>query len=608
MPTIREGIYELLRSVTITTKELGKVHIEPWLSQRIIIDSVCKGLSEGVHEFAILKCRQVAATTTCSIIELFWALTNPGTQAAIIADRSDNLERLRRIFADFVTSLPREWRGPEHAIIKNNRNGLEFANKSVIDLLAAGSNPDLGASRAISCGHFTECSLWRSLAGVESLRASLARENPNRLYFFESVANGFNWWYNYIQECKEDTRHKRFIFLGFWSQPMYSIPKSDPDFATYMPSKNGAYSLTDDEIKLSQYVAQHYNYRIKFEQIAWYRRESEFRPPEQMWRHYPWTEQQAFVASGHSFFPAQRMLDVTAGLEARPLYKGYRYKFDEEFLKSTIEQVSDPNDAELRIWEPPDDLGVYAIGVDPSGGGGGDANDHAIQVLRVYADRAIQVAEYQSNKPLTYQCAWVLCHLVGAYQNHQANLEISGIGAAVQVEVDHLRRMAEAGMLTSLPGEDPILEMIGTVRWYLYSRPDTLSGFGSVQNWKMNNDNKAQIFSELRDGMMLRQLEIRSVRLAQQMRAIVEDDGWIGAGEDTGEGDDLVIALVLAYHAYAQRQRNMLIAQDWTWARMHEKPPQDEDLGKQLSRISTQMTRAIWQRADERRAEARRGR
>ena len=106
MPTIREGIYSLLSAVEIDTKERGRAHVEPWPSQRMVIDAVCDGLAHGVHEFVILKCRQVAITTVCSVIELFWALANPGVQGAIIADRGDNLQRLRRIFASLLETLP----------------------------------------------------------------------------------------------------------------------------------------------------------------------------------------------------------------------------------------------------------------------------------------------------------------------------------------------------------------------------------------------------------------------------------------------------------------------------------------------------------------------
>ena len=106
MATVRQGIYDLLGSVEIDTKELGRARVDPWPSQRIVIDAIAKGLQEGVHEFCILKSRQMAITTVASVVELFWALANPGVQGAIIADRTDNLERLRRIFASLLETLP----------------------------------------------------------------------------------------------------------------------------------------------------------------------------------------------------------------------------------------------------------------------------------------------------------------------------------------------------------------------------------------------------------------------------------------------------------------------------------------------------------------------
>ena len=40
MPTLRQGIYDLLRSVEIDTKEQGRTHVEPWMSQKLVIDAV----------------------------------------------------------------------------------------------------------------------------------------------------------------------------------------------------------------------------------------------------------------------------------------------------------------------------------------------------------------------------------------------------------------------------------------------------------------------------------------------------------------------------------------------------------------------------------------
>jgi hypothetical protein len=578
MATVRQGIYDLLTSVEIDTKELGRARVDPWPSQRLVIDAVAKGLQEGVHEFVVLKCRQVAITTVCSVVELFWALANPGVQGAIIADRTDNLERLRRIFASLLETLPPEWRSPEHRLVQNNRTGMAFANRSVIDLLAAASNPDLGASRALNMMHATECAQWKSLAGVESLKASLARQNPSRLYVWESIANGFNWYYNFCQQAKQD-RHMKFIFIGFWANPTYAIPKSDPDFKIYWDGGK----LTEDEITRARYVKQQYNTIIKPEQVAWWRREAEFRHEEYMLRHYPWHERECFIASGSGFFPAQRTLEISEQLmPSGPPYKGYKYLFNEQFLESRIEPTIDRDEVMLKVWEPPEQGGIYVIGVDPSGGGGGDSDDHAIEVLRCYADRIVQVAEFRTNKPLTYQIAWVLAHLAGAYRDHTANLEVTGVGAAVLPEVRNLRMLAERGILQGAPGSENILDMIGAVRWFLYKRADTLGGAGNVIAWKANMDNKSQTYSELRDSLMLRRLEIRSPMLIAQMQAIVEDEGWIGAGPDTGENDDLVSALVLAHHAWVEWRRPMLVARNYTWDRVKgERPP--ANLGTMLS-------------------------
>ena len=58
---------------------------------------------------------------------------------------------------------------------------------------------------------------------------------------------------------------------------------------------------------------------------------------------------------------------------------------------------------------------------------------------------------------------------------------------------------------------------------------------------------------------------------------IVEDQGYIGAGPDTGEGDDLVSALVLAHWAWVEPMygfRTGLAARNMTWDSVKgERPP-----------------------------------
>jgi hypothetical protein len=170
-------------------------------------------------------------------------------------------------------------------------------------------------------------------------------------------------------------------------------------------------------------------------------------------------------------------------------------------------------------------------------------------------------------------------------------------------ETRNLRQLAERGIMQAEPGGDPILKMIGSVRWFLYKRADTYSGGGNVINWKTNPDNKLMIFSELRDSLMLRRLELRSIRCVQQMQAIVEDEGYLGAGPDTGESDDLMMALCLAHHAWVDTVRPGLVARNLTWERVHaENEPIDphKRLSFAISQAYSDKVRAMNQKAQKR--------
>jgi hypothetical protein len=98
---------------------------------------------------------------------------------------------------------------------------------------------------------------------------------------------------------------------------------------------------------------------------------------------------------------------------------------------------------------------------------------------------------------------------------------------------------------------------------------------------------------------MLRRIEFRSIRLVHELQAVVEDDGWIGAGPDTGENDDLVSATVLAHHTWIEWRRAGLIQQGETWDRVKgERPPQNA--GTVLNFAFTEHIRKINQKANRR--------
>ena len=111
------------------------------------------------------------------------------------------------------------------------------------------------------------------------------------------------------------------------------------------------------------------------------------------------------------------------------------------------------------------------------------------------------------------------------------------------------------------------------------------------------------VYSALRDSLMLRRIELRSIRLVQELQAVVEEDGgWIGAGPDTGENDDLVSATVLAHHTWREWRQAALIARSLTWDSVKgERPPANP--ATVLSFAFSEHIRKINQKAGQRKQE-----
>jgi hypothetical protein len=197
-----------------------------------------------------------------------------------------------------------------------------------------------------------------------------------------------------------------------------------------------------------------------------------------------------------------------------------------------------------------------------------DKDRHAIQVFRCYADRVVQVSEWATGVPETYQAAWVMAHLAGAYRNVIINLEVSGPGFAVMDELRHLRQLLDNKMLPGVSGNPAeITDIFSAVRWFLYHRPDSM-GSGYVYNWKTNQDNKLQIMNELRDTYAVNHLDLFSVPLLEEMERVVQSGVEIRA--EGRAHDDRVFAAALAIHAWITWVRSSMIASNQSYDRVSE--------------------------------------
>ena len=569
--------YDFLGELTVETKDFGKLRLADNLlgSQKIFIDDVCGGLDEGVHHFCVLKARQLGISTiSLALVDLFWPMVHDGMQGAIITDTEDNKNKFRIIIDQLIDGLPSSMKV---GIKTNNRSNLVFKNGSVIDYMVAGrkKNSGLGRSRALNMVHATECSSWGDPEGVSSLMSALSEKHEDRLNVFESTAMGFNLFWEMWKSAEGDPETQRTIFLGWWSKQSYSVKRGSRIWQKYWDGK-----YDDQEAEFIAKVKRLYGFDVKAEQVVWrrWKEQTQLTAENMMAQEFPWTAEQAFVATGKGFFNRRNITKSIQEAYNNPTneYAAYRYHLGDDFLATEIEDLQKSvdrgehvtmKDMDLKIWHPPIENGAYVIGVDPAYGRSDQKDRHCIEVWRCYADKLVQCAEYCTDNYESKHVAWVMAHLAGMYKNCMINLEVSGPGGIVMNELDHLRQLVTAGYLNKRASEAGIVDIFNYVRWYLYHRPDSM-GAGYVYNWKTNADNKYGIMNQFRDCYSTNYLTINSVDLLEEMQTIVQDGPSIEASGTNK--DDRVIASALAIEAWVKWIRPGMITNGKTYAIVSE--------------------------------------
>jgi hypothetical protein len=545
--------YNFCKQLKIETKEQGLRKMDHLLgTQTYVMDEIAKGLQDDVHFFVILKGRQLGITTISLALDLYWHFTHPGLQGTLTTDTEENRDMFRSTLAMYMDGLPKEYRIP---LLAHNRNQLSLKNRSRLFYQVAGlrAKGSLGRGKAITYLHGTETSSWGDEEGLASLLASLAETNPDRLYTFESTARGFNMFHDMYVTAKR-ARTQRAIFCGWWRNELYML---DPNSQTYKVYWDG--KLTGEEKEWVRDIKKLYNFEINSRQIAWWRWKllEGIKDESLMYQEFPPTEDYAFVMTGTSFFSNTRCTDAVKKIK-KTTCDYYRYSFgvnfqDTEVLKST-ERI-----ATLKVWEEPVDTAYYVIGADPAYGSSDWADRFCIQVFRVYADGLEQVASFATSELNTYQFAWIIAHLAGAYKNSTLNLEVNGPGQAVINELKNLRRQAAA--MGSAMGKD-LMDVYANMQNYIWRRNDTLGGMSNSIGWLTTAATKERMLTYMKDFFERGMMDIYDMDTIEEMKTMIREGGSIQASGRNK--DDRVIACALACAAFAEQIQPRLIAQKIT--------------------------------------------
>ena len=542
--------YNFCRHLKIESKEQGMITLGETLlgTQTYVIDEVAKGLQDNIHFFIVLKGRQLGITTISLAMDLYWHFLNPGMQGTLTTDTEENREQFRSTLQMYMDGLPKEYKIP---LMSHNRNQMVLKNRSRMFYQVAGtrSKGTLGRGKGITFLHGTETSSWGDEEGLASLLASLAETNPLRYYMFESTARGFNMFHDMWTTAKR-ARTQKAIFCGWWRNQLYSADPNSDIYKVYWDGK-----LSAEEKEWTREIKKVYNYEINSRQMAWWRWKLHegLKDEGLMYQEFPPTEDYAFVMTGSSFFSTSRCTDA---MKESKLIDANYYRFsmganfqDTELLKSSARLAT------MTIWEEPIDSAYYVIGADPAYGSSDWADRFCVQVYRCYADGLDQVAEFCSAELNTFQFAWVICYLAGAYKNSTLNLEVNGPGQAVLNEMRTLKREAVA-----MGGQEArnLYNVLGNMQHYLWRRNDSMGGMSSSIGWVTTHSSKERMLNYFKDYFERGMCKVYSSELLDEMKGIVRDQGTIAA---YGRGkDDRVIASALACAAYAEQVQPRLIA------------------------------------------------
>ena len=567
--------YAFCSELKIETKEQGLRKMDNLLgTQTYVMDEISSGLESGVHFFVILKGRQLGITTISLALDLYWHYINAGLNGTLVTDTEENRDMFRGTLGSYMDGLPKEYKIP---ILAHNRNSLALKNRSRIFYQVAGlrAKGSLGRGKGITFLHGTETSSWGDEEGLASLLASLAETNPKRLYIFESTARGFNMFHDMYVTAKR-ARTQKAIFCGWWRNEFYSAAPDTDVYKVYWDGK-----LTPEEKEWTRDIKKLYNFEINSRQMAWWRWKmlEGIKDDSLMYQEFPPTEDYAFVMTGTSFFSNSRCTDAMK-IAKKILCDHYRYAMgvnfqDTEVLKST-ERLST-----LKVWEEPIDTAYYVIGADPAYGSSDWADRFCVQVFRCYSDGMEQVAEFATSELNTYQFAWVISHLAGAYKNSTLNLEVNGPGQAVLNEIKNLRR--QAASMGNAMGKS-LMDVYGSMSNYIWRRNDTMGGLSNSLGWLTTQATKERMMNYTKDLFERGMLDVYSVDTIEEMKTIIRDGASI---EASGRNkDDRVMAMALACAAYSEQVQPQLIQRKLSRKVSREleaKTPEQLSVGKGVS-------------------------
>lgn len=352
-PRLRSRWWRLTHLYKIQDKEGNLITFKPSVIQLMI----AKALPQR-RRWRILKYRQGGVTTFFCILYLDEVLWKSGLNAAIIAHDQSTLDKIFMIVKRAVENMPEELRPITRSdTVRSYRfeetfDGMKLDSSIYVALKIRGGT--------VQRLHITERAFIQGEKSRE-LEAGAKQAVPSTgIITEETTANGFNEYYDAYME---DHTNPGPMSIDYGT--MFFAWHEDPQYTLTEPIGE----LTEEELALKASVLKEYGYELTDGQMAWYRwkqkeliksaLESEDKVGlsgrQMMKQEYPSTLLEAFQSGLGQVFDSELITD---------------YKPAETIEVRKSKEILGE---EFKIFELPIPGKFYALGGDPSDGGGDPA-------------------------------------------------------------------------------------------------------------------------------------------------------------------------------------------------------------------------------------------
>jgi len=386
----------------------------------------------------------------------------------------------------------------------DSKEYVELNNRSMLFVLTAGSQRDVGRGQPVNLLIASEVAYWPN--PTKTLTAILPRYKfATKIY--ESTANGAGGWF--YTQCKKafagKSKYTR-SFVPWFEHPEYTIPGATID------------NITEEEQDLKE------DYGITDEQLAWRREtleemdndpENEVQGEDAFKQEFPSYWQEAFLRSGSPVFGARVYRKVQATVK-EPNYYG-----DIDCYESAIVKH---HRGPLSVWETPSKRKTYAAGIDP-GEGLGQENSTCTIYCRESGE---QVAEYVTNSEdpieFTRNCL-VLCKMYNT--------------ATVVIEANSITTVVDLFRLNY-----PKKKI-----WRTKNLTKVTADRRLTYGWVTNKTNRRHLIYDFKGGIKDGLIKIRSEALFSELQSFIRTkEGRMEHA--SGEKDDRVFASALCWQSY----------------------------------------------------------